>query len=96
MADERDDLIAVGRLLFGERWQSEMARALGTSSRMIRYWVAGTHARPADLGSRLAGLLRVRIVAMKGMMVRLGRPAGEDMNSPKNHAPGAAARETGR
>jgi hypothetical protein len=66
-----DDLVEVGRLLFGERWQSDLARALGTSSRMVRYWVAGTHARPEDLRQRLAGLLQERVDNMKGMIVRL-------------------------
>lgn len=77
MGKEHDDLVNVGRLLFGERWQSDLARALGTSARMMRYWVAGTHARPEDLDQRLDALLHERIDNMKGMIVQLGRSTGD-------------------
>lgn len=30
-----------GRALYGERWQSEVARALEISDRTVRRWVAG-------------------------------------------------------
>jgi predicted transcriptional regulator len=34
-------LADTGRALYGERWQSEIARALGVSDRTVRRWVAG-------------------------------------------------------
>lgn len=77
MGKDQDDLVEVGRLLFGERWQSDLARALGTSPRMVRYWVAGTHARPDDLSKRLAALLHERVNNMKRMIVRLRRSIRE-------------------
>lgn len=31
----------VGEALYGPRWQSEMARALGIAERTVRHWLAG-------------------------------------------------------
>jgi hypothetical protein len=31
-----------GRALYGERWQTDMARDLGVSDRTVRRWAAGT------------------------------------------------------
>jgi hypothetical protein len=37
-----NELGDVGRLLYGEHWQTPLAAALGVSDRTIRYWLAGT------------------------------------------------------
>lgn len=37
-----NELGDVGRLLYGERWQTPLAAALGVSDRTLRYWLAGT------------------------------------------------------
>lgn len=70
-------LIEVGELLFGARWQSDLARALGTSDRMVRYWVSGTHSPPTDLRQRLIVLLEERIQRMEGIIVQV-RNAGKE------------------
>lgn len=36
-----DRLAAIGRALYGERWQSELARALNVADRTVRRWIAG-------------------------------------------------------
>ena len=50
MADARDkahDLLAqCGEALWGSRWQSDMAEALGVSDRTVRRWVAGERIPP--------------------------------------------------
>ncbi len=69
---ERNALCDTGTLLFGARWQSDLARELGTSTRMMRYWVAGTHSPPDDLNERLIELIEARIQAMRDMATRLG------------------------
>ncbi|RSV33115.1 hypothetical protein CA237_01105 [Sphingomonas sp. ABOLH] len=72
MSGEADDvLIEVGQLLFGLRWQSDLARALGASDRMVRYWLSGSSARPSDLNDRLATLLEERVGRMHDVVVRL-------------------------
>lgn len=69
---EPDILVAVGELLFGARWQRDLARALDTSDRMVRYWVSGSHARPGDLEHRLLVLLLDRVERIEQMAGRLG------------------------
>lgn len=76
--NDQDELAQVGRLLFGERWQSDLARALGTSARMMRYWVAGTHSCPPDIRPRMVALLQRRVEDAKEMIVRLGQSTGDE------------------
>lgn len=68
---DRDTLRETGMLLFGARWQSDLARELDTSTRMMRYWVAGTHPPPDDLNERLVSLIKARIRAMRDMATLL-------------------------
>ena len=53
-------IAAVGEALYGSRWQSEMARAIGVADRTMRRWVAGTHPVPAGVYAQLLELLRAR------------------------------------
>jgi transposase-like protein len=45
MAITPDKLVMVGRALYGDRWQSELARDLGITARAMRYWLAGVSPR---------------------------------------------------
>lgn len=36
------DLIAIGKYLYGERWQSPLSREINVSDRTIRAWLQGT------------------------------------------------------
>ena len=47
----------VGELLFGERYQSEMARAVGLSDRQVRRIHAGERPVPGPLAHDLMALL---------------------------------------
>lgn len=40
------DLIKLGEMLHGERWQTALSLDLGVSDRTMRYWVAGKHQIP--------------------------------------------------
>lgn len=54
------ELEQAGKLLFGERWQSELARAIGVTDRLVRMWVARkSPPRPAVRG-KIVELLRAR------------------------------------
>lgn len=56
-----DELRAVGEALWGQQWQTDMARALGLSdARRVRQWLAGERRIPAGIWSDLAGHLRHR------------------------------------
>lgn len=41
MTDDLELLHRAGELLYGQDWQSELARALGISARSVQRWVAG-------------------------------------------------------
>lgn len=61
-----------GQALYGERWQSEMARALGVKdSRRIREWMAGDRTIPPGIWPELAELLRQRGAAATALADRL-------------------------
>lgn len=50
----------IGRALYGERWQSPLARDLDVSDRTMRRWVAGASPIPAAVAHDLTRLLRER------------------------------------
>lgn len=59
--DSRALLISAGQLLFGERWQTELARALGLlDGRRIRQWLSGDRPIPVGIWDDLSGLLNDR------------------------------------
>lgn len=64
----QDHLIAAGRALFGERWQTDVARALGVDSRRVRQWMAGERPIPAGVWPDLAGLVRQRQMTLKALL----------------------------
>lgn len=55
-----EQLARAGMLLYGERWQSDLARAIGVSDRSVRGWVAGERKPPAGVWADIASLLRQR------------------------------------
>lgn len=48
----------LGEAMFGARWQSDLARALGKSPRVVRFWADGV--RVID-GEAVMGVARVRV-----------------------------------
>ncbi|MCT8309197.1 hypothetical protein RMA73_00080 (plasmid) [Xanthomonas translucens pv. translucens] len=55
-----DQLIRAGKLLYGDRWQSELARDLGVADRTVRAWVSGARKPVAGVWADIAALLRQR------------------------------------
>jgi hypothetical protein len=53
-----------GNLLYGERWQTDIARALRVDARRVRQWMASERPMPANLGADIAALLRLRRAAI--------------------------------
>lgn len=53
-------LAAAGKLLFGSRWQSDLARALGVGDRRVREWLSGTRRIPVGVWPDIANLLHQR------------------------------------
>lgn len=60
------DLAKIGQALYGERWQSALARDLGVSDRTMRRWAAGTHQQP-DLRAELLAIVRQRRDDLSGL-----------------------------
>lgn len=64
--NRRGLLISAGQLLFGERWQTELARALGlTDGRRIRQWLSGDRPIPVGILDDLRELLEDRSSKME-------------------------------
>lgn len=66
-----DLLIACGQALYGERWQSPLARDVGVSDRTMRRWVAGTQPVPPGLTADLLRLTQERAGALDALSARL-------------------------
>ncbi len=64
-------LCEAGRLLFGEQWQSDLARLLGISLRRVQYYAADDRQPPDGMLAELASHLEQRSTACKAMSKRL-------------------------
>lgn len=67
----RDHLREVGRALYGDRWQSPLARDLGVAVRTIQRWDAGDRGIPETLGADLGKLVAARIGKLKKLAAAL-------------------------
>lgn len=57
----RQELEALGKVLYGEQWQSNLSRDLGLSSpRRIREWISGDRKIPTGIWDEIAELLRAK------------------------------------
>ena len=56
----RDLITATGRALYGERWQFEMARALGRTVRTVQRWAVGDAQPLPDVCAKLLRLCAER------------------------------------
>ena len=86
-------LAAVGKLLFGRRWQRPLAQALRRDERQIRRWVTGQHPlHPRYLVfHRLRRILRERAAACSAEAEHLHRWI--DTGPPQAHAEAVSASE---
>lgn len=64
-------LATAGALLYGARWQAELARALGVSRETVRLWANGTVPIRADVPATLADLLARRQAAIRVALAHL-------------------------
>lgn len=66
-------LIRAGQALFGDNWQTPIARELGVSDRSVRYWTKGVHAIPPGVVADLVKILRARGRKMDALAAELAR-----------------------
>ena len=60
-----------GQALYGPRWQSDLARALGVSDRTVRRWAAGKMQAPPNVRDEMRSLCMARGAALKGIAIQL-------------------------
>lgn len=63
----------VGQALYGQNWQSDLARDLKVSDRTIRRWNAETQDIPAGAWGDLRVLLKARGLALAALRRKLPR-----------------------
>lgn len=71
MDDIKQLLARVGVLLYGERWQSDLAKDLEIDPRRMRQWLAGERPIRADTPERLVDLLVRRRGQISSLLVEL-------------------------
>ena len=71
MTEDQQLLQAVGRALYGARWQCALAADLGVSDRTVRRWVAGEARAPLGVWNDLANTLRARHYLIDGTLQRV-------------------------
>lgn len=60
-------LVECGQALYGQQWQSALARDVGVSDRTMRRWTAGTHDVPTGLYVDLLRLTQERAAALDAL-----------------------------
>lgn len=77
------ELETTGAALYGPRWQTDLARALGVADRSMRRWVAGQNAVPEGLRPKLLALVAERIDELTRVQAALSANARpEDTHVP--------------
>lgn len=72
-------LIDAGKALYGERWQTDLGRALGLpDARRVRQWLSGDRPIPARVWDDVAKLLRERKAVIDATLERIEAPATSD------------------
>lgn len=78
---EVDLLRRIGESLYGEHWQSPLARDLAVAVRTVQRWAAGSRAIPSSLwpqADRLLAALACAIDELRQMLSRSPRAAEGD------------------
>ncbi len=72
MDKEIDLLKRIGEALYGDRWQRQMARALGVSDRTVRRWVLYESDIPwSFLGQKLPPLFKEKVESLTNVLKEL-------------------------
>lgn len=67
-----NELTLAGQALFGDRWQTDLSRALGLSdARRIRQWLTGDRPIPTGVWNDIAELLKKRHVFINEVLMKL-------------------------
>ena len=67
----RDLFARVGCALYGDRWQTQLAGALGVADRTVRRWAAGEQPVPDGVVTDLCRLMADRRIELDGLETAL-------------------------
>lgn len=70
-------LIAVGKALYGDRWQSPLARDLGVGDRRVREWIARERTTPPGIRIDLMRLCLERAQDLDELAEKLKDTSGD-------------------
>lgn len=65
----------IGEALYGPRWASEFARAVGVSDRLVRFWLSGERPIPAPVQAAAWRLLREREIEINRLLAPVSAAA---------------------
>jgi hypothetical protein len=71
-------LVRCGRALFGDRWQTPLAEALGVNDRTMRRWVSGDAAIRTGIGTDLHRLLLERNLEIDVLLEEMPRASAPE------------------
>jgi len=73
-------LAQVGEALYGQRWQSELARELNVSDRTMRRWLQldMAHPAPQEIRPKIVKLLEDRIALIRGLVLQADECSSTD------------------
>ena len=69
----KEDLERAGKALYGERWQTDMAKAVGLTDRTIRGYASGSSKIPPGLWADVCKLLRRNSQETKALLSEFSR-----------------------
>lgn len=65
-----------GEVLFGPRWQTDLAKALDVESRRVRQWIAGDRKLPNTIYGDIIRLLKDRLSKIEAVLRSIERQIG--------------------
>jgi len=78
---DREILADMGQTLYGTRWQSDLARALGVGDRRVREWVNGERSIPPAVWVAMEELLAERWEACRRLTRTAHKRAREELQA---------------
>lgn len=77
-----EKMIAVGKAVYGDNWQSPISRSLNISDRTIRNFISGKSRIPADMSARLLFAMELELIKIKTAIeiVNSDKMRGEDVS----------------
>ena len=84
MMNHREMLRQAGEALYGERWQSELSRAVGVSDRTMRRWVSDPYEIPGGVWNDIQQLLLARGIEIERLRNEIIRAIPEAPTSMKD------------